>query len=120
MKTCYFSFRSYGFVSISKFTSLICVPVGIKSSAVELKTCAITPGIRKYKSIIKKREMYDEIVLLGKTKLDPTEVLNSQDLFNWILMNTVCVNVLREYNEMKQRILSPETPVENTIQTWLI
>ena len=41
-------------VSISTFTSLLCVPAGIMSSAVRIKIYAITPGIKKYKSIIKK------------------------------------------------------------------
>ena len=40
-----------GSVSISAFTSLVCVPVGITSSAVEIKICAITAVIKKYKSI---------------------------------------------------------------------
>ena len=41
------------------------------SSAVELKICAITAGITKYKSIVKKRKnKHDEIVLLAKTKLN--------------------------------------------------
>ena len=43
-----------GGVSISAFTSLVCVPVGITSSAVEINICAITAGNKKYKSIIKK------------------------------------------------------------------
>ena len=41
-------------VSISAFASLRCVPVGITSSALRIKIYAITPGIKKYKSIIKK------------------------------------------------------------------
>ena len=52
-------------VSIS---SLVYVPVGITSSAVVLKICAITAGIKKYKTIIKKKKMHDKIVLLGKVK----------------------------------------------------
>ena len=55
-----------GCVSISAFASLVCVPVGITSSAVEIKNCAITAGIKEYKLIIKKRKKYDKIVLLGK------------------------------------------------------
>ena len=34
---------------------LVGVPVGITRSAVELKLCAITAGIKKYKSIIEKK-----------------------------------------------------------------
>ena len=43
-------------VSISAFASLVCVPVGIASSAVGKKICAITTGIKNYKSIIKKKK----------------------------------------------------------------
>ena len=42
-------------VSISALASLVCVPVGITSSAVGIKICAITAGIKNYKSIIKKK-----------------------------------------------------------------
>ena len=59
-----------GCVSISAFASLVCVPVGITSSAVGIKICAITAGIKKYKSIIKKKKKkHDKTVLLGKYKL---------------------------------------------------
>ena len=43
-------------VSISALASLVCVPVGITSSAVGIKICAITAGIKNYKSIIKKKK----------------------------------------------------------------
>ena len=59
-----------GCVSISAFTSLVCVPVSITSLAVGLKFCAITARIKKYKSIIKKKKKkHDKIMLLGKTKI---------------------------------------------------
>ena len=35
-----------GCVSISDFASLVCFPVGITSSAVVIKICAITAGIK--------------------------------------------------------------------------
>ena len=41
-------------VSISAFTSLIAISVGITSSAIGLKICGITAGIKKYKSVTKK------------------------------------------------------------------
>ena len=63
-------------ISISAFVSLVCVPVGITSSAVGINICAIIPGIKKYKSIIKKKKKkHDKIVLLGKDKLNTIEVL---------------------------------------------
>ena len=40
---------------ISAFTSLVGIPIGITSSAIGLKICAITAAIKKYKSIIKKK-----------------------------------------------------------------
>ena len=36
------------YVSISTFHSLVAIPVGITSSAVGIKICAITAGIKKY------------------------------------------------------------------------
>ena len=44
-----------GCVSISAFASLVGIPIGITSSATGLKICVITAGIKKYKSIIKKK-----------------------------------------------------------------
>ena len=43
-------------VSISAFFSLVCVSVGITSSAIEIKICTFTAGIKKCKSFIKKEE----------------------------------------------------------------
>ena len=43
-------------VSISAFASSVCLPVGITSSAVGIKLCAITAGIKRYKLIIKKEK----------------------------------------------------------------
>ena len=45
-----------GFILISVFASLVCVLVAITRSAVGLKICAITARIKKYKSVIKKKE----------------------------------------------------------------
>ena len=62
--------------STSVFASLIGVFVGIASSAVESKVCAITAEIRMYNSIIKKKKKkHDKMVLLAKTKLNTSEVL---------------------------------------------
>ena len=42
-----------------------------------LKIYAIAAGIKNYKSIIKKKKMkHDKIVLLGKSKLNSIEVFN--------------------------------------------
>ena len=48
---------TYGrYVSISTFISLIGIPIGITSSEARLKLCVITAGIKKYKSLIKKKK----------------------------------------------------------------
>ena len=44
------------FISVPVFSSLFVIPIGITSSAVALKSHAITPGMKNYKSIIEKKE----------------------------------------------------------------
>ena len=58
-----------GCVSIFAFASLRGVPIGITSSAIWLKICAITAAIKKYRSIIQKKKKRDAIVLLAKNRL---------------------------------------------------
>ena len=66
-------------VSISDFACIVGVPVGITSSAVRLKICAITLGIKKHKSNIKKkRKNNDKILLLAITKVETIKVLISK------------------------------------------
>ena len=60
-----------GYISISPFASLLLIPKKIMSSATGLKICAIVAGIKKYKSIIKKKKMkHDKIVFLTKSELN--------------------------------------------------
>ena len=78
------------------------------SYAIELKICAITAGIKKYNSIIKKKKKkYDKIVLLGQPKLNRIAILISKALIDsnitsdkFILMN----NVLKKYDDMKKQM----------------
>ena len=101
-----------GFISISAFTSLVCVPVGITSSAVGRKIYAITLGTKKCKSIINKNS---EKVLLGKSRLNPIEVLIYKFLIDPYYSHDEFISIyneLREYNEIKEE-MSP--PVEHTI-----
>ena len=77
-----------GCVSISAFTSLVCVAIGITSSAVGRKIRAITAGIKRYKSIIKKKKKkHNKIVLLGKDKLNTNEVLIPNSLIDSYISN---------------------------------
>ena len=85
-----------------------------------MKICAIAAGIKKYKSIIKKKKKkHNEIVLLGKTKLDTIKVLISKSLIESYISHgkfvSVNNNVLREYNGMNQEIKNTETSVEGII-----
>ena len=78
------------------------------SSAIGLKVCAIAPGIKKCKSIIKKKKKkHDKIVLLAKTKLNSIEVLISKALGNSNVSHDefVLINyMLQEYDDMKEEI----------------
>ena len=62
-----------GCISISIFASLVAVPVGIATSTVGIRICAITAEIKKYKSIIKKMKKDYKIVLLRKANLHRIE-----------------------------------------------
>ena len=84
------------------------IPILITSSAIGLKISTIAAGIKKNKSIIKKKKKkHDKIVLLAKSKLNSIEVLISKDLVDsnishdkFVLMN----NVLKKYHDMKEEI----------------
>ena len=93
-------------VSNSAFASLVCITVGIESSAVRLKMFVTTAGIKKYKSIIKKKKKkHDKIALLAKSKLNSIEILVSKALIdsNITLDQFVSINnVLKEYDDMKE------------------
>ena len=101
------AFTVTGFVSIYSFASLVGIATGITSSALGLTICVITGGIKKYKSIIKKKKKkHDKIALLAKSKLNSIEVLTSEALIDSVnshdefdLMN----DVLKEYNKIKNK-----------------
>ena len=56
-----------GCISISAFTSLLRIPIRNTSSVIGLKICAIAAAMKKYKSIIKKKEKkHNKIMFLAK------------------------------------------------------
>ena len=72
-----------GYVSISPFAFLVGIPIGITSSAIGSKICAITTGIKKFKAIIKKnKKKHKKTVSLAKSKLSRIKVLISKDLID--------------------------------------
>ena len=95
----------------SIFTGFVSAVVGITAgttcSAVGLKICVITTGIKKYKSIIKKKkEKNDKMVFSARLKLKSIKVLISKDLIDscishdrFLLINSV----LKEYDEIKEK-----------------
>ena len=73
---------------------MIVIPIGITSSAIGLKFCAIAAGIKIYNSIIKKKKKkHDKIVLISKALIDL--VIIHDNFFD---------NSLKEYNKMKEEI----------------
>ena len=84
-------------VSVSAFASLVAIQIGITSSAIRLKICAIISGIKKYKSITKKKlKKHDKIVLLISKVLIASDI--SHDEF--VLID----KVLKEFYDAKEEI----------------
>ena len=68
--TVYYHWISFNFC----LSLLVDIPIGVSSSVVGLKICAIAPRIKKNKSIIKKkRKNHDKLALLAKTNLNTTQ-----------------------------------------------
>ena len=102
------AFAVTGCVSISSFTFLVGILIGIASSAtIGLKICAITAGDKNYQSIIKKKtKKHDKIVLLN-SMLNSMEVFISKALIDSYISHNEYVlvnNVLIEYDDMKEAI----------------
>ena len=77
---------------------------------------AITAGIKKYQSIIKKKKKKHD-KMLAKATLHNIEVLISKAFIDSYINHDefVSVNVLIECNEMKDQIKNPKSAVEYTI-----
>ena len=102
-----------GCISISAFTCLIGIHIGIKSSKIGLKICAIAARSKKYKLLIKKNEKkHDKIVLLAKSKLNSKEILISKNLIDSVIIHDEFIlinNMLKKYNKMKEEIKNLKT-----------
>ena len=93
-------------VSIFAFASLVGIPISIASLKIGLKICVRTAGMKKYKSINKKKK-HDKIVLIAKSKLNSIEVLISKALIDSSVYHDefVLINyVLKEFYYMKEKI----------------
>ena len=82
----------------------------LRSSSIGLNSCAITAGIKKYKSIIKKNQKNNvKIVFLTKSKLNTIEVLNPKALIDSNLSHEEFVlinNLLKEFYDIKEELKS--------------
>ena len=97
-------------ISVSGFASLLGLPIGITSSVIGLKICALATGIKK--SIIKKKKKHNKIVLLAKSKLNSISVLIFKGLINSNIINNEFVlinNVQKVYDNMKEEIKNLKT-----------
>ena len=98
------------YFNFCSFASLLGIPIGITSYEIGLELCAITAGIKKYKSTIKKKKKkHDKIVLLAQCKLNSIEVLISKALIYSNIIHDKFVsknNVLKEYDDMKEETKS--------------
>ena len=83
---------------------LIGFPIRITSSAIRLKNCAIAAGIKKYKSIIKKKKkVHDKIVLLAKSKLNSMEALISMTLIDSVISHDEFVLINKNITKWKKK-----------------
>ena len=86
------------------------VPVKITSSTVGLKVYAITERIKKHTSIIKKKEKSIKNSIFSKNLLNNIEVLISEALIDLYISHDEFIsinNVLKEYDEIKEKIENP-------------
>ena len=69
--------------TVFAFAYSLVIPTEITSSAIGLKICAIAPGTKKCKSMIKKKKKkHDKIVLIAKSKLNSIKMLISNALID--------------------------------------
>ena len=101
-------FTVTGCVSISAFTSLVGIPTGVTSSEIGLQICVTTAGIKKYKSIIKKKKKkHDKTLSFAYSKLNSVEVLISKALIDSNISHdefVLIINVPKEFDDMKEEI----------------
>ena len=87
---------------------LVGIPIGIMSSTIRLKICAITAGFKQYKSMKnKKKKKHDKIISLANAQLNRIEVSISKALTDSYISHEEFVsinNALIEFYDMKKEI----------------
>ena len=103
--SCVVSSTNTGCISISAFTSLVGIPIGIITSAISLKIFVITAGSKKYKSRIKEEKKNRDKIMLAKSKLNSIEALISKALTDWNISHNEFVlinNALKEFYDKRR------------------
>ena len=103
--SCIVSSTNTGCISISAFTSLVGIPIGIITSAISLKIFVITAGSKKYKSRIKEEKKNRDKIMLAKSKLNSIEALISKALTDWNISHNEFVlinNALKEFYDKRR------------------
>ena len=103
------------------FCFLSGISIGITSSALALKICAVTTGIKHINQSSKKRKI-SMIVLLAKCKLNSIEVLFSKILVHLVILHDEFVlinNMLKEYNQMKEELKKFKCLIKFIANFWL-
>ena len=78
--------------------------------AVGIKIYAITTGVKKYRSIVKKKKKkHEKIVLLGKNKLNAIEILISKVLIDSYISHDKSVSVNRNLSVSETYTKAMET-----------
>ena len=95
-------------MSIISFTSIIGAPVGIASAILTLIFSLTTGIVKKLLNITRnKKEKYDKILMLAKSKLNSIETLISQALIDLDISHEEFVTILKEkgkYEKMKENL----------------
>ena len=101
------AFDVTGCILISTFVSFLGIPIGITKSLIGLKIFARAAGVKKWKSITKKKKKHNKTILLAKFKLNSIEVLISKALINLNISHDEFAfidNVLKQYDDTKEEI----------------
>ena len=87
-----------------QISSLVAIPIGIVSSAMGVKVCVITAGIKKYMSVIKKKRKKRDKVLLAENKYYRSLNLTHISHDEFVSVN----NIFKEYDDIKEATKNPQ------------
>ena len=99
------------------FRSVVGAPVGIESASITLIFSLTTGIVKKLLSTTRnKKEKYDKIFMLAKSKLNNIETLTSQALIDMKISHEEYIAILKEkdkYEKMKEDLRSEHEKTRN-------